>query len=108
MIRDVIIHMAGEQPLMADIRSLPTSEDACLVCTNLRTRAGQKPIFIEAVDSWFLLPLQHVRFVEILASAVTAGDEEGPRAEGLAAVGASAGDEELELDEDFLRRIKEA
>jgi hypothetical protein len=108
MIRDVIIHMGGEQPLMADLRAMPTTLDTCLVCTNLRTRSNQRPIFIDASDSWFLIPLEHIRFVEILASSVAAGGDDVPGAEGLAAVGVASTDEELELDEDFLRRIKEA
>ena len=40
MIRNVILHLHGEQPMKADIESLPSAEDAGLLCTNLRTLEG--------------------------------------------------------------------
>ena len=104
MIRNVVVHMVGEQPLLADLEALPTSQDACLVCTNLRLTSGQRPTFIDRKDSFFLIPLTQIRFVEIFAEAM---ERSGERA---LAPGATDDEEseELELDEDFLRRIKEA
>lgn len=103
MIRNVVVHMVGEQPLLADIEALPTPQDACLVCTNLRTSAGTRPTFIDARENWFLIPLGQIRFVEIPAGAMDrargGGGEELEKPEEP---------DELELDEEFLRRIKEA
>lgn len=62
--------MNNEQPLMADLHSLPTSTDACLLCTNLRTMSGKKPTFTDAIASWFLIPLSVVRFVEMPLASV--------------------------------------
>ncbi len=105
MIRDVVIHMANDQPLRCDIATLPTAADACVVCTNLRMLDGKKPTFIERTDSWFLIPLSRVRFVEMPAGAggEMPGDEE------RLGIGAGPDEEEpeLELDEDLLRRIRE-
>ncbi|HEV8516056.1 MAG TPA: hypothetical protein VGQ47_00285 [Candidatus Limnocylindrales bacterium] len=106
MIRNVVIHLQGEQPLSADIRGLPTAQDACLVCTNVRTKAGQKPIFIDDTDSWFLFPLLHIRFIEIPAEAVRAAAQGGEDEEAAAA--SAMTEDDLELDEDFLRRVREA
>ena len=111
MIRDVVVHMNNEQPLMADLRALPTARDACLVCTNLRYIGGKKPTFIDHVDSWFLIPLHIVRFVEVPASAVTASERES----GMLALGAGprlededdAALDDIELEEQLLRRIRE-
>ena len=105
MIRGAIIHLQNEQPLVADIDHMPTPQDACLVCTNLRTTSGQAPRFIERSDSIFLFPLDHIRFVEIPSESLDASDR--PMLES----GPIAGEEEpadLELDEEFLRRIREA
>jgi hypothetical protein len=103
MIRNVVVHMVGEQPLLADIEALPTPQDACLVCTNLRTSAGTRPTFIDARENWFLIPLSQIRFVEIPEAAMDRArgglGEEPEKPEEP---------EELELDEEFLRRIKEA
>jgi hypothetical protein len=57
--------MNNEQPLLCDLREMPTSEDAGLVCTNVRLVDGRKPTFIDATDSWFLIPFHIVRFVEL-------------------------------------------
>ncbi|CAN5580852.1 MAG: hypothetical protein H0V12_01135 [Chloroflexi bacterium] len=103
MIRNVVIHMVGEQPMLADLRSIPTAEDAGLVCTNLRTMNGKAPTFIDRSDAWFLFPLVHVRFVEIPASQV----EELDASPGEGAEPPER-EPDLELDEDFLRRIREA
>jgi hypothetical protein len=74
MIRNVVLHLVGELPMLADIDALPTVGDATLLCTNLRTIEGRKPISIDHLDSVFVIPLQTVRFVEIpRASIVAAG-----------------------------------
>ncbi len=74
MIRNVILHLVGELPMKADIESLPTAADAGLLCTNLRTLEGRKPISTEYLDSVFLLPYHAIRFIEIPRSSIhTAG-----------------------------------
>jgi len=104
LIRDVVLHLQNEQPLLADMFSVPSATDACVVCTNVRTLAGKRPLFVDRSDSFFLFPLQHVRFVEV-PSASSPGM--------MAALGANEGDEheetpDLELDEDLMRRIRES
>lgn len=101
MIRDAVIHLAGEQPLLADLPELPRSGDVCLTCTNLRLSNGQRPVFVDRGDSWFLIPLVHIRFVEIPAEANGPVQVDAPRE--------PEGDEPLpELDEELLRRIRES
>ena len=70
MIRNVILHLHGEQPMKADIESLPSAEDAGLLCTNLRTLEGRKPFSTEFLDSVFLLPYNIIRFIEIPRAAI--------------------------------------
>jgi hypothetical protein len=78
MIPDVVIHIANEQPLMADLVAAPAASDACLICRNLRTMNGKKPVFIDQVGSTFLIPLGHVRFVEIPRASSAAIEAERP------------------------------
>ena len=111
MIRNAVIHIANEQPLVADLYEMPTSTDVSLVCTNVRGLDGKKPVFIDRADSAFVFPYLHVRFIEIPAGAATGlGDGPGETVE-PAVVGGTNGTAELdgddELDEDFLRRIRE-
>ena len=80
LIRDVVLHLQNEQPLLADIFSVPTTRDTCVVCTNVRTLAGKRPLFVDRIDSVFLFPLEHIRFIEVPVRVVPrhAG---GPRGE---------------------------
>ena len=105
MIRDVVIHLPNEQPLLADLYDMPTRSDVALVCTNLRMLNGKRPVFTDAIDSVFLFPLVHIRFVEIPSRAGGAL-ERGEEAV-VAAVPAEPVEADLELDEDFLRRVRE-
>ena len=72
VIRDAVIHMNNEQPLVCDLREMPAAEDTSLVCTNLRLVDGKKPTFIDRIDSWFSIPMHIIRFVEIPLLAVEA------------------------------------
>ena len=76
MLRDVIVHISNEQPILADLLVEPKPSDVVLICTNLRTMGGKKPVFIDKTMSTFMLPVAHVRFVEIPQASVTAADAE--------------------------------
>lgn len=105
MIRNAILHLLGEQPLFMDLAAEPNPTDLVLVCTNLRTSAGKRPHFVDDGDATFLFPYAQIRFIEIPAggralagSAAAAGAEAPP---------AAPEEEVLQLDEDFLRRVRE-
>jgi hypothetical protein len=70
MLRDVIVHLQNEQPLLADLPALPNAGDSCLVCTNLRGTDGKPPVFVGSSDSTFVFPMGHVRFIEIRSASL--------------------------------------
>ena len=112
MIRDAVLHINNEQPLLADIFELPEGNTALLRCTNLRMMNGKRPIFADDVKSIFFFPMLHLRFIEILPKSM-AGEHLalGPGPDEPIEMGSGTpadDDEELEIDEDFLRRIREA
>jgi hypothetical protein len=78
MLRDVVIHLHNEQPILADLIEEPTAGDSCLICTNLRTTNGTTPVFVERGDSTFVFPLAHVRFVEIRRASVEESEVAAP------------------------------
>jgi hypothetical protein len=78
MLRDVVLHLNNEQPLLADLPNEPSPSDTCLICTNLRELSGKPPLFVERADSTFIFPMQFVRFVEIKASSVAEDQVERP------------------------------
>ena len=122
MIRDVVLHMNNEQPLLCDLFEAPSPGDVGLRCTNLRTTNGKRPVFVDDSASIFFFPYLHIRFVEIPPSAISGIDPElalaadadrAPRFQPADTPAEDRGsepslDEDLEIDEDFLRRVREA
>jgi hypothetical protein len=113
VIRNAVIHVINEQPLLADLFDVPSAADQALVCTNLRTMNGKRPIFADHLESIFVFPYTHIRFVEIPPGATGA-----PEVPASTSAGAPPPpppppapepqqEAELEIDEDFLRRIRE-
>jgi hypothetical protein len=112
MIRNAILHLNNEQPLVADLFEAPSPGDLGLRCTNLRQLNGKRPVFVENMASIFFFPYLHIRFVEIPPGAMSGGD--GSLAVGTDDEAGPGGppdlpeaEPELEIDEDFLRRIRE-
>ena len=97
-----ILHLQSDQPLSVDLVEMPKPSDLTVVCTNVRTVDGKKPVMIDYTTSTFVFPMAMVRFVEIPRAA----DEAEGAKPSLAAVGDEETDD-LEIDEDFLRRIRE-
>ncbi|HEY7589414.1 MAG TPA: hypothetical protein VH723_00335 [Candidatus Limnocylindrales bacterium] len=101
-IRNAVIHLANEQPLLADLFAPPVAGDLVLICTNLRTLGGKRPVFADDSRSIFYFPFTHIRFLEIPpgadGSVVEAAPSRRPEPEP---------EEDLEIDEDFLRRVKD-
>ena len=112
MIRNAILHLNNEQPLLADLFEAPSAGDVGLRCTNLRSMNGKRPVFVDDVASIFFFPYLHIRFVEIPPSAGSGGEASlavpvDREADPPARAPAPAPEPDLEIDEDFLRRIRE-
>ena len=102
MIR-AILHLLSDQPLVVDLLEEPKPDDLTVVCTNVKTVDGKRPVFVDFSTSTFVFPMAMIRFVEI--------PRETDEAERMkpSLVGAEDGDaDDLEIDEDFLRRVREA
>jgi hypothetical protein len=108
LIRGAVLHLSNDQPLLIDIFGLPSPNDPVLVCTNLRGKTGQRPVWADAVDSVFYFSWSHVRFLEIPQEAadILPALQAGP-SNGVHAVPPPP-EPELEIDEEFLRRVREA
>jgi hypothetical protein len=85
--------------------------------TNLRSLDGKRPIFVDDSASIFIFAYHRISFIEIPASSVAGADQVAQvpvAAVVTAAVAAAANsahgsdkEPDLEIDEDFLRRIRE-
>lgn len=101
MIRDAVLHLLNEQPLVADLPTMPSPGDLTLICTNLRTLDRKRPVFVDHLESTFVFPYAHIRFIEIPGES-PGGVEVAP------APAIAAGEpDEIELDEELLRRVRE-
>ncbi len=129
MIRNVVVHIANEQPLIADLFGLPTASDAGLLCTNLRAVDGKRPVFIDRIESTFFFPYRAIRFLEIPVGAVERHRADGGQAAPARGIPPEAPDKPAEaetvlpavlvpdpgdegdlgdeIDEDFLRRVRD-
>ena len=104
MIR-AILHLLNDQPLNVELLDEPKASDGAVICTNVRTNDGKRPVFIDFSDSTFVFPMASVRFVEIPTGA---DKEDRARAAAAVATESEEETEDLEIDEDFLRRVREA
>jgi hypothetical protein len=109
VIRNAVVHLTSEQPVLADLFDMPKPGDSLLVFTNMRTLDGKRPVFIDQTASTFVFPYLNIRFIEIRPGrsggrdadeVLGRSDEDKP--------GEAAPEADLEIDEDFLRRIREA
>ncbi len=117
MIRDVVLHLMSEQPLLADMDALPTATDNLIICQNLRMMNGNRPIFVDESASTFVFPMEFVRFIEVPPKALAGYARMGrmdpdravlaPAEAAAAALAAAAVVEEPEIDEDFLQRVRD-
>ena len=116
VIRNAVIHITNEQPLLVDLYGLPSPADVGMLCTNMRMMDGRRPVFVDDVKSTFFFPYLHIRFVEIPPHAFQHEDADAEPASDVTAVGVAEStgatnghddDPDLELDEDFLRKIRE-
>ena len=99
-----ILHLMNDQPLTVDLVEEPKPSDLAVVCTNVRTMDGKRPVFIDFSNSTFVFPMAMIRFVEVPQAGA-----EHERNAGLVAISAEPEEaEDLEIDEDFLRRVREA
>jgi len=117
VIRNTVLHLANEQPLLVDLFEVPKPGDVTLICTNLRHPNGRRPVFVDRADSVFVFPYAQIRFVEVPAEEL-AGRELTP-SDGVGRAGESeegrdrtgrtveADSEDVELDSALLERIRE-
>lgn len=97
MLRNVIIHIANDQPLRADLLAEPGPVDVSLVCRNVRALNGKKPSFVDFADSTFLIPISAIRLLEIPAESYAEDARKRPESQPARAAGEGVEDRRLAL-----------
>ena len=66
------IHILNEEPIVAEVDSLPAAQDTMLVVTNPRLRDGKDLRYMAPNVTSLIFPLARINFIQILPS----GEEE--------------------------------
>ncbi len=68
----ILIHVANEDAILADVEELPSPTDQAVVCTNIRRRDGKDVHYADSQAVTFMIPWHRINFLEIMGS-----EEEG-------------------------------
>lgn len=68
MAKVVVIHVAGEDPILAEVEDLPKPTDQFLEFTNPRRRDGKAIAYVTTGAKAFLFPWHRLSFVEVMTT----------------------------------------
>jgi hypothetical protein len=68
----VLIHIMNDDPVLGEMDSIPTAQDAMVIVKNPRRRDGKDLPYLEANVTTVLWPMLRVNFIELMPS----GEEE--------------------------------
>ena len=68
----VLIHVANEDTILADVEELPNPSDQAVHCTNIRRRDGRDVHYADAQAVSFFFPWHRINLLEVIG-----GEEEG-------------------------------
>ncbi|MEP7360152.1 MAG: hypothetical protein ABI744_01100 [Chloroflexota bacterium] len=72
MIKDVVVHLANELPIVVDLFEAPEPHAQSVSCTNVRTVDGKRPSFVHDAKAIFIFPWHHIRLIEMPPPATDA------------------------------------
>jgi hypothetical protein len=68
MAKTVVLHLMGEDPILADMEQEPQSSDAYVKVSNLRKRDGKDVNYLTAGVQSVIYPWHRITFLEIMVS----------------------------------------
>ena len=68
MALEVIIHLHNEDPIVAEIETMPGPADQSIVITNPRRRDGRTLHYVTEGAAAFIFPWTRISFLEIMAT----------------------------------------
>jgi hypothetical protein len=73
MAKKVILHLSGEDPILAEMTELPGVADQFITVRNPRKRDGKRLPYITDGATSFLFPLPRISFIEVMDEEDTEG-----------------------------------
>jgi hypothetical protein len=74
MAHTVIIHLANEDPIVAEIEELPDPTATCISCTEPRRRDGKPVHYISPEAGIVLFPWSRITFIEVMSGPADRGE----------------------------------
>ena len=68
MAKTVVLHIMGEDPIVADLEQEPQPSDAYIKVSNLRKRDGKDVSYLTAGVQSVIYPWHRITFLEIMVS----------------------------------------
>lgn len=68
MAKTIILHIVGEDPVLADIDQEPQPTDAFIKVTNMRKRDGKEVPYLTAGVQAVIYPWHRITFIELMPS----------------------------------------
>lgn len=68
MAKTIVLHIMGEDPVLADLEEDPQPTDSFLRVTNMRKRDGKEVPYLAAGVQSVIFPWHRITFVEIMRS----------------------------------------
>ena len=65
---NVILHISGEEPIVAEIDEMPTPSDTLLIVNNPRKRDGKDLTYLATDVTTVIWPWDKINFLEIMPS----------------------------------------
>jgi hypothetical protein len=64
----LLIHVASDEPVMAEVEELPGPADQVVFCINPRRRDGKELHYVMPEVQTIILPWHRINFIEIMPS----------------------------------------
>jgi len=74
MAQTVILHVQNEDPIIAEMESLPGATDTLITITNPRRRDGKALAHITEGSVAYLYPVSRITFIEVMAPPTEESD----------------------------------
>ena len=68
----VVLHLPGEEPILAEINEMPGANDQSVTVRNMRKRDGKPLAYLTTGATSFIFPLARLTFIEVLDEAESA------------------------------------
>ena len=65
----VVIHIANEDPILAELEQLPASSDTCVLALNPRARDNKDLRYLAPNVTQVIWPLSRVTFIEVMPAS---------------------------------------